>query len=195
MNHLKFQRGLRSTAEERVGKRCANLRVLNSYWINQDGVYKYYEVILVDPNHKALSVVLSFFMRLFMAIQIRRDPKINWITAPVHKRREARGLTSIGKQVCCIHSLFLLYQTNKIYRTVVLAKDTGTTTRLVWLPGKSTTPSAFVATGDRVHPSPFMYSFLYPPVIHGISMLLMHVCRASELTPIAALAFMLRPLL
>ena len=106
MNHLKFQRGLRSTAEERVGKRCANLRVLNSYWINQDGVYKYYEVILVDPNHKAVSVVLSFFMRLFMAIQIRRDPKINWITAPVHKRREARGLTSIGKQVCCIHSLF-----------------------------------------------------------------------------------------
>jgi large subunit ribosomal protein L15e len=30
--------------------------VLNSYWINQDGVYKYYEVILVDPNHKAVSI-------------------------------------------------------------------------------------------------------------------------------------------
>ena len=29
--------------------------MLNSYWINQDGVYKYYEVILVDPNHKAVS--------------------------------------------------------------------------------------------------------------------------------------------
>ena len=29
---------------------------MNSYWINQDGVYKYYEVILVDPNHKAVSV-------------------------------------------------------------------------------------------------------------------------------------------
>jgi large subunit ribosomal protein L15e len=57
--------------------------VLNSYWINQDGVYKYYEVILVDPNHKA----------------IRRDPRINWIAKPVHKRREARGLTSIGKRV------------------------------------------------------------------------------------------------
>ncbi len=48
VNHLKFQRGLRSTAEERVGRRCGNLRVLNSYWINQDGVYKYYEVILVE---------------------------------------------------------------------------------------------------------------------------------------------------
>jgi len=82
VNQLKFQRGLRSVAEERVGRRCGNLRVLNSYWINQDGVYKYYEVILVDPNHKA----------------IRRDPRINWIAKPVHKRREARGLTSIGKQ-------------------------------------------------------------------------------------------------
>jgi len=48
INHLKFQRGLQATAEERVGRRCANLRVLNSYWINQDGVYKYYEVILVE---------------------------------------------------------------------------------------------------------------------------------------------------
>ena len=32
-------------------------------------------------------------------IQIRRDARINWIVNPVHKRREARGLTSIGKQV------------------------------------------------------------------------------------------------
>jgi len=56
VNQLKYQRGLRSTAEERVGRRCGNLRVLNSYWINQDGVYKYYEVILVDPNHKAVSL-------------------------------------------------------------------------------------------------------------------------------------------
>ena len=56
VNHLKYQRSLRATAEERVGRRCGNLRVLNSYWINQDGVYKYYEVILVDPSHKAVSL-------------------------------------------------------------------------------------------------------------------------------------------
>jgi hypothetical protein len=56
--------------------------VLQSYWINQDGVYKYYEVILVDPFHKA----------------IRRDARINWIANPVHKRRESRGLTSAGRQ-------------------------------------------------------------------------------------------------
>ncbi|SGY73755.1 BQ5605_C005g03316 [Microbotryum silenes-dioicae] len=99
VNHLKFQRSLRSTAEERVARRCGGLRVLNSYWINQccappaairprchppkqDGVYKYFEVILVDPSHKA----------------IRRDARINWISNPVHKRREARGLTGAGKK-------------------------------------------------------------------------------------------------
>ncbi|KAJ3576674.1 hypothetical protein NP233_g285 [Leucocoprinus birnbaumii] len=92
VNHLKPQRSLRSVAEERVGRRCGNLRVLNSYWVNQDGVYKYYEVILVDPSHKA----------------VRRDPRINWIVNPVHKRREARGLTSAGKQAnlfVMLHSL------------------------------------------------------------------------------------------
>jgi len=82
VNQIKPSRSLQAVAEERVGRRCRNLRVLNSYWINQDGVYKYFEVILVDPSHKA----------------IRRDPSINWICAPVHKRREARGLTAIGKK-------------------------------------------------------------------------------------------------
>ena len=66
VNHLKFQRGLRSTAEERVGKRCGNLRVLNSYWVNQDGVYKHYEVILVDPNHKAVSCLVSSLFLLYL---------------------------------------------------------------------------------------------------------------------------------
>ena len=37
INHLKWRRNLRSKAEERVGQRCGNLRVLNSYWINQVG--------------------------------------------------------------------------------------------------------------------------------------------------------------
>jgi large subunit ribosomal protein L15e len=35
VNELKFERNLQSVAEERVGKRCGNLRVLNSYWINE----------------------------------------------------------------------------------------------------------------------------------------------------------------
>ncbi|KAI8823524.1 ribosomal protein L15e [Fimicolochytrium jonesii] len=82
ISQLKYQRSARATAEERVGRKCGNLRVLNSYWVNQDATYKFFEVIAVDPQHKA----------------IRRDPRINWIVDPVHKRREARGLTAIGKQ-------------------------------------------------------------------------------------------------
>merc|ERR1711998_491087 len=54
INQLKFKRNLQSVAEERVGKKAANLRVLNSYWVNQDATYKYYEVICVDPSHAAI---------------------------------------------------------------------------------------------------------------------------------------------
>jgi len=81
VNELKFVRNLRSVAEERVGRRCGALRVLNSYWINQDATYKYYEVILVDPFHPA----------------IRNDAAIKWIAKPVHTHRELRGLTSAGR--------------------------------------------------------------------------------------------------
>mmetsp|Transcript_43676 Transcript_43676/g.59662 ORF Transcript_43676/g.59662 Transcript_43676/m.59662 type:complete len:93 (-) Transcript_43676:553-831(-) len=40
INHLKFGRNLQSVAEERIGRRAGNLRVLNSYWVNQDATYK-----------------------------------------------------------------------------------------------------------------------------------------------------------
>jgi large subunit ribosomal protein L15e len=82
ISKLKFARNLKSVAEERAGRNCMNLRVLNSYWVNQDATYKYFEVILVDPNHQV----------------IRNDPRINWIVAPVHKHRERRGLTSAGRK-------------------------------------------------------------------------------------------------
>ena len=81
ITQFKFVRNLRSVAEERVGRRVGGLRVLNSYWINQDATYKYYEVICVDPSHAA----------------IRNDARVNWIVNPVHKHRELRGLTSAGK--------------------------------------------------------------------------------------------------
>ena len=82
INQLKFARNLRSVAEERVGRRCQNLRVLNSYWVNSDSTYKYFEVILVDPNHPA----------------IRNDPRINWICKAVMSHRELRGLTAAGRR-------------------------------------------------------------------------------------------------
>ena len=44
INNVTFRRSLRNVAEERVGRRCGNLRVLNSYWIGTDGMYKFFEV-------------------------------------------------------------------------------------------------------------------------------------------------------
>lgn len=81
INQLKGKRNLRSIAEERIGRKAANLRVLNSYYINADSTYKYFEVILVDPQHNA----------------IRKDARLQWIANPVHKHRELRGLTSAGR--------------------------------------------------------------------------------------------------
>merc|ERR1712046_79297 len=77
----KARRSLRSVAEERAARKCGNLRVLNSYWVNADATFKYFEIIMIDVSHKC----------------IRRDPRINWICAPVMKHRELRGVTSAGR--------------------------------------------------------------------------------------------------
>mmetsp|Transcript_33835 Transcript_33835/g.80732 ORF Transcript_33835/g.80732 Transcript_33835/m.80732 type:complete len:206 (-) Transcript_33835:28-645(-) len=82
VTQLKFDRNIQSIAEEKVGRKFSNMRVLNSYWVNQDATMKYYEVILVDPSHS----------------KIRNDSRINWIVDPTHKHREMRGLTSAGRK-------------------------------------------------------------------------------------------------
>merc|ERR1712224_1021773 len=79
---LKKERTHKSTAEERVGRKCSNLRVLNSYWVGQDAAFKFYEVVMVDPHHK----------------NIRRNPQINWIVSSKHAHRELRGQTATGKK-------------------------------------------------------------------------------------------------
>ncbi|KAK7858250.1 large ribosomal subunit protein eL15z [Quercus suber] len=63
VTQLKFQRSKRSVAEERAGLQLGGLRVLNSYWLNEDSTYKYYEVILVDVAHNAIKI----------------DTRINWL--------------------------------------------------------------------------------------------------------------------
>lgn len=82
VNKIKATRNLKSIAEERVGRKCGALRVLNSYWVGQDAVNKWYEIIMVDPFHTT----------------IRNDPRINWICKPTHKHRELRGLTAAGRK-------------------------------------------------------------------------------------------------
>ncbi|VEL16813.1 unnamed protein product [Protopolystoma xenopodis] len=67
---------------DRVGRKCGSLRVLNSYWVGEDSTFKFFEVICIDPFHKA----------------IRRDPHVNWICQARQKHREMRGLTSASKK-------------------------------------------------------------------------------------------------
>jgi large subunit ribosomal protein L15e len=70
-------------AEERVNKRFPNMQVLNSYWVGEDGLHKYYEVILIDPHHPA----------------IMNDNHYNWSMMPGNAKRVLRGKTSAGQKV------------------------------------------------------------------------------------------------
>ena len=45
---IKLAKSMRLIAEERAARRFPNLEVLNSYWVWEDGVYKWFEVIMVD---------------------------------------------------------------------------------------------------------------------------------------------------
>ena len=80
---LKPAKSMRLIAEERAARKFPNLEVLNSYWVWEDGRFKWFEVIMVDPNHPA----------------VRSDKDINWICEGAHRGRVFRGLTSAGKEV------------------------------------------------------------------------------------------------
>jgi len=75
-------KGLRWIAEERAQKHYPNLEVLNSYYVAEDGVHKWFEVIMVDPRRP----------------EIAKDKNVKWLASPKHRRRVYRGLTSAGKQ-------------------------------------------------------------------------------------------------
>ena len=81
INGLKYSKSLRAFAEEKAGRALPALRVLNSYWVAQDGCFKWYDVIMVDASHKA----------------VRADPQLNWICDATMKHRELRGLTYASK--------------------------------------------------------------------------------------------------
>jgi len=83
VSKLKIAKSVRLIAEERAARRYPNLEILNSYWVWEDGRYKWYEVIAVDPNHPT----------------IESDEKINWISSPSQRGRVFRGLTSAGKKI------------------------------------------------------------------------------------------------
>lgn len=70
----------KEVAEQRVARKFRNLEVVNSYWVAQDGIYYWYEVILVDPSRPEIAKD-KFFKNI-----IKR------------KGRAFRGLTSAGRK-------------------------------------------------------------------------------------------------
>ena len=75
-------------SETRAAKKYVNLEVLSSYWVGDDNLHYWYEIILVDPLHPV----------------IRSDKKINWIAEKQHTRRVFRGLTSSGRKSRGLHN-------------------------------------------------------------------------------------------
>tara|TARA_Y100000310_G_scaffold302635_1_gene340142 strand:- start:5168 stop:5749 length:582 start_codon:yes stop_codon:yes gene_type:complete len=65
-------------AEERVNKQFTNCEVLNSYYVAKDGLYYWYEVIILDRDI------------------VKNYPKMAWVTNA--RGRVNRGLTSAGKK-------------------------------------------------------------------------------------------------
>ncbi len=47
-------KSIKLIGEERVARKYPNLEVLSSYWVWEDGVSKWYEVILVDPSSPSI---------------------------------------------------------------------------------------------------------------------------------------------
>ncbi len=74
------KKSLQWIAEERANRKYPNCEVLNSYWVGEDGRYKWFEVILIDRNHPA---ILS-------------DPQLSQIAK--QRGRVYRGLTSAGRR-------------------------------------------------------------------------------------------------
>ncbi|MGP8319747.1 MAG: 50S ribosomal protein L15e [Methanosarcinaceae archaeon] len=81
-NKITSGMSIQRISEERASRKYPNMEVLNSYWVGDDGKSKWYEVILVDPNHPV----------------IKSDKNLNWICANTEKGRAFRGKTSAGKK-------------------------------------------------------------------------------------------------
>ncbi|PSQ36157.1 50S ribosomal protein L15e [Halobacteriales archaeon SW_12_69_24] len=82
VNKITRRKNLQRIGEERVSRNYRNLRVLNSYWVGEDGSQKWFEVILLDPEHGAIA----------------SDDDLNWICEDSQRGRAFRGRTSAGQR-------------------------------------------------------------------------------------------------
>ncbi len=74
-------------AEQKAQRKFTNLEVLNSYPLLKDGIYAWFEVILVDPYRP----------------EIKSDKKLKWICHRKHTNRVFRGKTSAGRRTRGLH--------------------------------------------------------------------------------------------
>ncbi len=52
--HIKQSISMKRVAERRALEKYNNLKVMGSYFLYQDGMYSWYEIVLVDPSHPAI---------------------------------------------------------------------------------------------------------------------------------------------
>lgn len=79
------RKSARWIAEEHTARKYPNAEVLNSYWVGEDGNYKWYEVILADR------------------VQCSKYEGYEWLASPANRGRVFRGLTSAGKESRGLH--------------------------------------------------------------------------------------------
>ena len=70
------KQSMQSIAEKRVNRKYPNMEVMNSYYCGENGKYKFYEVILIDP----------------------KAPEAKSNTAKNRRKRAFRGLTSASRR-------------------------------------------------------------------------------------------------
>ena len=75
-------------AEQRAQRKFTNLEVLNSYFVAEDGLHRWFEVIMVDPYRP----------------EIKTDKNLNWICFRKHTNRVLRGKTSAGRRSRGLHN-------------------------------------------------------------------------------------------
>ncbi len=95
VNKITPKKSIKLIAEERVARKYSNLEVLNSYWVGQDGRHKFFEIILVDPQHPAIA---KDPRTSWLSIREYRGDDVFYLKNPVHRGRVHRGLTSAGRK-------------------------------------------------------------------------------------------------
>ncbi len=84
---MALRKNYKLIAEERAARKFKNCEVLNSYNLCEDGVNKWFEVIMVDKSHPV----------------IKKDKNLAWLSEPKHTGRVHRGKTSAGRKSRALH--------------------------------------------------------------------------------------------